>query len=236
VALAATGYHTDGHKVLSYEGPWGVGYGVAVLYEPPNDPPAAPPAPPPSANILSRFTDLPMVARRAVEAEFRGEPRTPPFRAAGELRERHGVFVTLRTADGELRGCRGTIHPMEDDLVLETWRNAVATAFHDYRFSAVQKDEFPRLHLSVTVLEEPEPALSPADLDPAVFGVVVESTDGRKALLLPRIEGIETVERQLEIVRRKAGIGPDEPVELQRFKADCYEESPPAREEGSDAR
>jgi MEMO1 family protein len=32
VALGATGFNATGTEVLSYEGPFGVGYGVAILY------------------------------------------------------------------------------------------------------------------------------------------------------------------------------------------------------------
>jgi AmmeMemoRadiSam system protein A len=223
VALAAAGYRNDGHAVLSYEGPFGVGYGVAILFEPPPVPEAGGGAAA-AGNVVSHFADLPAVARRAVESEFGGGPQSAPLESGGELQARHGVFVTVRTAKGELRGCRGTLQPVETDLVHETWHNALATAFHDYRFPPVQPAELPALRFSVTVLGELEPVASKAELDPAVFGVVVSAKDGRKGVLLPAIPGIDAVDQQLDIARRKADIGPGERISLQRFRAHSFKE------------
>jgi len=232
VALAAAGYRNDGHAVLSYEGPFGVGYGVAILYEPKETPDAGGAAAGAAGNVVSHFADLPAIARRAVESEFSGGPRSPPFQAAGKLTARHGVFVTVRTAKGELRGCRGSLQPMEKDLVQETWRNALATAFHDYRFPPVQAAELPELRFSVTVLAELEPVAAEAELDPAVYGVVVSAKDGRKGVLLPSIRGIDAVNQQLGIARRKADIGPDERISIQRFKARSFKEPQFVEDEG----
>jgi AmmeMemoRadiSam system protein A len=230
VALAASHYRTDGHAVLSYEGPFGVGYGVAILYEPAEAGAGSAMAEGPE-KIVSRCADLPAIARSAVEAAFRGGSKTTPFQAAGELTERQGVFVTVRTDQGELRGCRGSLPPVEGDLVQETWHNAIATAFQDYRFPPVQAAELPRLRFSVTVLGELEAVASPEALDPETYGVLVSATDGRKGVLLPAIAGIDSVEQQLAIARRKAGIAPDEWIGIQRFKAKTFKE-PHFEEEG----
>ena len=223
VALAASHYRTDGHAVLSYEGPFGVGYGVAILYEPAATVQQGT-ATESADKILSHFADLPAVARSAVEAEFRGKSKTAPYQAAGELTEPRGVFVTVRTDRGELRGCRGSLQAVEADLVQETWHNAVATAFHDYRFPPVKAEELPRLRFSVTVLDELEAVASPEALDPATYGVLVSAADGRKGVLLPAIAGIDSVEQQLAIARRKAGIAPDEGIRLERFRARSFKE------------
>ena len=214
IALAAAGARASGRRVLSYEGPFGVGYGVAILFEPPGRP------------TLCRRSDLPAVARRAVETRLRGGEGQPPFAAEGELAVRQGVFVTLWAAGGELRGCMGSLAPVEPNLVEETWRSAGLAAFRDFRFAAVSAGELDRIRFEVTVLGEPEPAPSRADLDPAVYGVVVQAADGRMGLLLPDIEGVDTIDGQLAIARRKAGIGPDEPVDILRFTAQCFEEAP----------
>jgi AmmeMemoRadiSam system protein A len=256
IAVTAVGYRTEGHEVLSYEGPFGVGYGVAVLYEAENarDSVSAlaldrshereqvevpestrsrsrPQMSATQSEVLSRCTDLPVVARRAVEAALGPGPKSPPYQAAGELTGRHGVFVTLRTAKGQLRGCIGSLAPTEPDLVWETWRLAMAAASHDPRFQPVVAAELPQLHFSVTVLGEMEPVPSPDELNPAIYGVVVTAADGRKGVLLPDIEGIDSVAEQIAIARDKAGIGSDEPVELQRFKADSFKETTSAPEE-----
>jgi len=223
VALAATGYRTDGHAMLSYEGPFGVGYGVAILFEPEHSDRRGSTVEK-AGRTLTRFTELPAVARCAVEAQFRDGSKMPRLRAAGDLTERHGVFVTLRTDEGALRGCRGTMQPVESDLVQETWRNAVATAFHDHRFPPVRAADLPHLRCSVSVLEELEPVASPEALDPAIYGVLVSAADGRKGGLLPAIAGIDSVEQQLAVARRKAGIAPDEWIGIQRFRARCFRE------------
>ncbi len=219
VALAAVGGRTDGREVLSYEGPFGVGYGVAVLYAP-----APRPASARSAAVLDRFADLPAVARRAVESELEEGPGPPPFAAAGELQARRGVFVTVRSDRGELRGCIGTLAPRKKDLVGETWSNAVSAAFHDYRFGALAAPELPRVKFSVTILDEPQPVASPAELDPAKYGVIVTGTGGRDGVLLPGIASVTTVDQQIAIARRKAGIAPGEPVTLRRFEARSFHE------------
>jgi AMMECR1 domain-containing protein len=116
------------------------------------------------------------------------------------------------------------MQPVESDLVQETWRNAVATAFHDHRFPPVRAADLPHLRCSVSVLEELEPVASPEALDPAIYGVLVSAADGRKGGLLPAIAGIDSVEQQLAVARRKAGIAPDEWIGIQRFRARCFRE------------
>ena len=118
---------------------------------------------------------------------------------------------------GRLRGCIGTILPVTESLAKEIIDNAVSAAVRDPRFDPVRPDELPWLELSVDVLEAPEPIGSPAELDVKRYGVIV--TNGRrKGLLLPDLEGVDTVEDQIAIAKRKAGIGPNEPVELERFE------------------
>jgi AmmeMemoRadiSam system protein A len=226
VAVAAANYRTDGHKVLSYEGPFGVGYGVAILFEPATGATAGAAAREVAPPVVSRYEDLPAVARRAVQEALAHGLEAPPFQAAGILAERRAVFVTLRTAKGELRGCRGRLAPKDNDLVRETWETAAAAAFHDYRFPPLTAAELPDVTFSVTVLGELEPVVSHENLDPALYGVVVAAVDGRKGVLLPGIAGIDSVKQQLAIARQKAGIDPEEWVKLQRFRAKSYQESP----------
>jgi AMMECR1 domain-containing protein len=225
VALAAAGYRRTGrHEVLSYEGPFGVGYGVAILFER-----GAPEAEKPQGTrdmVVSRFEDLPAVARRAVEATLGDGPQKPPFAARGELAQPGAVFVTVRSDGGELRGCRGVTEPISRDLVWETWRCAVAAAFHDGRFRAATSADLPRLRFTVTVLGKLEAVASPGDLDPAVYGVLVTAGDGKRGVLLPGISGVDSVGEQLAIVRRKAGIADDEFVHIERFKTKSFAERP----------
>lgn len=129
--------------------------------------------------------------------------------------QKAGAFVTLKK-DGQLRGCIGTVQPVRNNLAQEIAYNAVSSALKDPRFPPVRKDELAELELSVDILSPMERIDSPADLDPTRYGVLVRS-GSRSGLLLPALEGVSTVEEQLNIARRKAGISPDEPVELYRF-------------------
>lgn len=224
IALAAAGYISQGHDVLSYEGPFGVGYGVAILFERIAPPSEAGPAGARSPAVLSSRADLPRVARCAIAGRLGRGPAAPMFRAAGELREKHGLFVTVRSDAGELRGCHGSAVPAAPDLVRATWDHAIAAAFHDPRFAPVTADELPHLRITVTILGPLELVRSKAELDPAVYGVLINAADGRRALLLPRIEGLDTVTQQLAAARNKAGIEPDESIEIRRFTGRSFAE------------
>ena len=205
-------------RVLSHEGPWGVGYMVAsveVLGEATGLedglPRTAARAP---AHPLARL------AKEAVEAYVaRGEvlePRLPEEALAG-LPRRAGVFVSIKTAEGRLRGCIGSIYPTRPGLAEEVVAYAIESATDDPRFPPIAPEELDGLVYSVDVLSPPERVSGPEALDPKRYGVVVKK-GLRQGLLLPDIEGVETVEQQLAIAKAKAGIDPDdEDVELFRF-------------------
>jgi len=163
------------------------------------------------------------LARRAVEEFVRFRRRiTPPDDLPKEmLTRRAGTFVSIKKK-GELRGCIGTFLPTEANIAEEIISNAIKSATMDYRFPPIQPAELPELTYSVDILSPPEPA-SPEELDPKRYGVIVESGP-RRGLLLPDLEGVETVEEQLEIAKQKAGILPDEPVRIYRFTVERHEE------------
>lgn len=139
------------------------------------------------------------------------------------LNNKAGVFVTL-TKDGGLRGCIGTYAGTKENIARETIANAIAAATQDPRFDRVVKGELPRLDYEVYILKAPEPVESRKELDPKLFGVIVTGKESkRSALLLPGLEGIDTVEQQLACACRKAGIDPDnEMIEVCRFTAEKY--------------
>jgi AmmeMemoRadiSam system protein B/AmmeMemoRadiSam system protein A len=137
-----------------------------------------------------------------------------------EMKGKAGVFVSLHKGD-ELRGCIGTIEPDEANIAQEIIRNAVQSSTQDPRFNPVKPEELPELVYSVDVLTEPEPVNSERDLDPQKYGAIVEA-GWRRGLLLPDLEGVDTVQRQLEICRMKAGIGAEERVKLYRFEVKRY--------------
>jgi len=174
--------------------------------------------------IISDPAELPQLARRAVADSLAGV-QAPPLLAEGELKQSRGVFVTIHTADHRLRGCRGTISGTCPDLVGETRQNACSAAFDDPRFPPVAADEMPGLVFEVSVLAAAEPVRDESGLDPQTYGIIVTSLDGNKrALMLPGIPQLDTVEKQVSATRAKAGIAGNEPIQLQRFQVDKFHE------------
>jgi MEMO1 family protein len=149
------------------------------------------------------------LARRAVEVWVREEQVISADLPADTGPERAGVFVSLHRSDGSLRGCLGTLGPTQPTLAAEIVGNAVNAASRDPRFWPVRPDELAGLHISVDVLNEPEEVEGVGALDPRVYGLIVRTEDGRQALLLPDLEGVDTPEQQLRITCRKGHIDPE---------------------------
>ncbi len=144
-----------------------------------------------------------------------------PKAVAGELPEvlrttRAGAFVSIHK-NGRLRGCIGTIAPTQDNVAEEIIYNAVSAASRDPRFNPIRPEELADLDVSVDVLGAPEDIDSPSELDVKRYGVIV-SCGSRRGLLLPDLDGVDTVEEQIDIAREKGGIGQEEPYRLQRFE------------------
>jgi len=133
---------------------------------------------------------------------------------------RAGVFVSLHKR-GELRGCIGTIEPTTGSIAEEIMSNAVNAGYRDYRFEPLDPGEIPELECSVDVLEPAEPVKDIAELNPKTYGVIVKQ-GSRKGLLLPDLDGVDTVEQQISIALRKAGISEKEGYELLKFKVTRY--------------
>jgi len=213
-------------QVLSYEGPFGVGYCVAALeVGPPGTTEAdegegtmaqSPPVLPDAQAVLS-------LVREAVEAYVRtGAPPAPPNPIPAGMGARAGAFVCLK-AGGSLRGCIGTTVPTQASLAEELVRNAVSACSRDPRFRPVRADELHGLCYSVDVLETPESIESLDQLDVQAFGVIVRS-GARTGVLLPNLDGVDSVEMQVDIARQKAGIRAGEPLELLRFRVHRFQQ------------
>lgn len=140
------------------------------------------------------------------------------------LTQKAGVFVTI-TKNGQLRGCIGTYLATKKNIAEEIITNAIASATQDFRFNPVKEDELEQLSYSVYILETPSPIKSLDQLDPKKYGILVRSDTGKSGLLLPDLDGIDTVEKQLSAVCFKCGILPQkEKITICRFKAKKYEE------------
>jgi AmmeMemoRadiSam system protein A len=166
-------------------------------------------------------------ARACVETGVLGRPPALPAEHPF-YRRRAACFVSLKRR-GELRGCIGTLEPAEADLGAEIARNARSAAFHDPRFHRLRADELEGLTYSVDVLSPSAPCAL-VDLDPAVYGVIVLA-GFRRGVLLPDLQGVDTVEQQVDIALQKAGIGPGEPYTLERFTVTRYREGEPPRDD-----
>jgi len=217
-------------SLLSYEGPFGVGYAVARF---------APGAPDERRNFGEQFADIALaearerqssedayraLARQSLEYAVRhgGGALPLPDGIPDELLHRSaGAFVSLHK-DGRLRGCVGTIAPTTDSIANEIIQNAVSAGLHDNRFDPVTAAELPRLTYKVDILSEPETIAGPEELDVKRYGVIVTS-GRRRGLLLPNLDGIDTVEEQIAIARKKGGIPSHATVKLERFEVVRHE-------------
>lgn len=135
-------------------------------------------------------------------------------------KERAGAFVSVHK-NGMLRGCIGTIGPVQDSIAEEIISNAISAVSRDPRFERVREDELELLEINVDILGKPENIDGPDQLDVKRYGVIV-SCGARKGLLLPDLEGVDTVEEQIDIARRKGGISPNDDYRLQRFEVVRY--------------
>lgn len=217
--------------VLSHEATLGVGYGF-VSYEIGG--------PDESRHFLEKYENKvketagksadPYVklARKSVEAFVRKRKRYRPLSEEEELPEeirngRAGAFVSIHEF-GDLRGCIGTILPTQKSLADEIISNAISACSRDPRFDPVTEDELPYLSISVDILSEPERITDKSELDVRRYGVICSTPDGRRGLLLPDLDGVDTADQQISIACHKGGIDPhDKDLILERFEVVRHE-------------
>lgn len=156
------------------------------------------------------------LARKAVEKYVCQGKVFRPRKLTVEMKSKAGVFVSIKKR-GELRGCIGTFMPTRASVAEEIVANAISSATQDPRFMPVEAFELDDLEYSVDVLTGPEPVRSVKELDPKKYGVIVEC-GFRRGLLLPDLEGVDSVDEQIKICRAKAGISAGEPIKLYRFQ------------------
>lgn len=216
-------------EFLSYEGPLGVGYSVCrfeIIGEDEN------------RNFLEQFIDekkaeleqkvaaedeYVKLARKSLESflKKRCKLQRPEGLDSIMIENKAGVFVSLKK-DGRLRGCMGTIKPGEECIADEIINNALAAGFGDTRFDALKEHELDEIEISVDVLGTPEKVDSVDMLDPKKYGVIV-GIGCAEGLLLPNLEGIDTVEQQIAIALQKAGIPKSAGFEIKRFEVVRHE-------------
>ena len=216
----------DGRAVeamqLSHQDVTGVGYGICSFHptgidesrhfleqnssEPNNN--ASPASSDPCVQLARASLESYILSRKIIDVP-QGLPEDLTARRAG-------AFVSIHE-HGQLRGCIGTISPARSNLAEEIIFNAISASTRDPRFPPIRKEELPFLEINVDVLGEPEDIESEDDLDVKRYGVIV--TNGlRRGLLLPDLDGVDTVRQQIAIAKQKAGIASFEKVSLQRFE------------------
>ena len=216
----------DGRAVeamqLSHQDVTGVGYGICSFHptgidesrhfleqnssEPNNN--ASPASSDPCVQLARASLESYILSRKIIDV-----PQDLPEDLTAR---RAGAFVSIHE-HGQLRGCIGTISPARSNLAEEIIFNAISASTRDPRFPPIRKEELPFLEINVDVLGEPEDIESEDDLDVKRYGVIV--TNGlRRGLLLPDLDGVDTVRQQIAIAKQKAGIASFEKVSLQRFE------------------
>ena len=211
-------------QALSYEGVFGVGYGICSYFVCGSDP---------ERNFKEQFEEKEradiakrraqedayvQLARKTIENYVRtGEAIAVPDGLPGEMySQKAGVFVSVKE-NGSLRGCIGTICAVQTSVAEEIIANAISAACRDPRFLPIRQEELDELTISVDVLGDTEAVDSPDKLDVRRYGVIVTS-GCKRGLLLPNLDGVDTIEEQIAIARRKAGIGENEDITLERFE------------------
>ena len=215
-------------KVFSHEDVTGVGYGVCSFH---------PSGMNEDRHFLDRYrtameeklrrqrsTEDPFVrlARETVESRVLGQklPDVPEWATEEMKKCRAGVFVSIHK-EGKLRGCIGTFLPVRENIAKEIISNAVSASTRDPRFAPIEPEELKWLEISVDVLSAPEKISGMDELDARRYGVIV-SSGSRRGLLLPDLDGVDTVDEQVSIARRKGGIGENEPITLERFEVERH--------------
>ena len=211
-------------KKFSYQDITGVGYGICSFYPEGTDE---------NRHFLRRYLQdqsadqrrkrdtedaYVRLARQTVDSYVRDHRKIPvPDWAPDEMKNaRAGVFVSIHEF-GRLRGCIGTISPTTGCIAEEIIQNGISACSRDPRFDAIRQEELDYLEISVDVLSPPEKISSPDQLDVRKYGVIV-TNGGRRGLLLPNLDGVDTVDAQIDIARQKAGISRNEKLSLERFE------------------
>jgi len=155
------------------------------------------------------------------------------------LKKRVGTFVTIEK-NGQLRGCIGTYLPIRENIAEEVIYNAIAAATEDYRFGPIEKKELSSLSYTVYILNEPELTKDLKELDPKKYGIIVKTIPikvptgidvvfnghfvAKTGLLLPDLDGVDTIEKQISIACQKGGIDPTrEKIFIYKFTVEKYQ-------------
>ena len=183
-------------KYYSHEDITGVGYGICSYYP------------------IDKYIEL---ARLTIDEYIRNNKIFDINNVEDEelLNKKEAVFVSIHK-NGDLRGCIGTVIPTKNSVAEEIISNAISASTRDPRFPRVRIDELSSLEINVDELSESVIVKSLAELDPKKYGVIVTS-GYKRGLLLPDLEGVDTVEEQLSIAKRKGDITDNDDITIEKF-------------------
>ncbi len=215
-------------RVLSYEGPFGVGYCAASFIPVRSNP---------VRELLGTLTGMRnrkmeqlreredeyvKLARKTLEhyVKYHEVMPVPDGLPEEMLHKQAGVFVSIKKR-GQLRGCIGTFQPTTENIACEIISNAISAGTRDPRFYPVEERDLEDLEYSVDVLHEPQQVQSTDQLDARKYGIIVRK-GRRSGLLLPDLEGVDTPEDQIRIALNKAGISPSEAYTIERFEVERH--------------
>jgi len=165
-----------------------------------------------------------LLAQKAIKAYIKNKTilQAPRDLASEFHKRRAGVFVTIYNKKN-LRGCIGTFLPTKENIALEIIDNAISACSRDYRFMPITENELPNLSYEVGILSEPRPVKDLKKHNPKIHGIIISTSDGRRGLLLPDLETIDTTEQQIIIASQKGGINPRiDKIQLDEFTAEKH--------------
>ncbi len=136
------------------------------------------------------------------------------------LNNRAACFVSVYLHE-QLMGCIGTLEPRRDNIAEEIIYNSLAACKNDQRFSIKNLTDARKLRATVDILGQTEAVTNLGQLDPQKYGIVVYKGE-RKALLLPRLAGVNTIEEQLGIAAAKAGVDVRKIERVDRFTVERH--------------
>ncbi len=170
--------------------------------------------------VEEKMHPIVQLAKNTVENYIRHGKIIRAENLTDEMKQKAGVFVSIKKR-GDLRGCIGTFEATQKNIAEEIIHNAIQSATQDPRFDRIAPSELDDLQYSVDILSTPQPVKDYKQLDPKKHGIIVQC-GWRKGLLLPDLEGVDTVEQQIEICMQKGGISPGEPISLSSFEVRRY--------------
>lgn len=152
-------------------------------------------------------------------------PGSPPF-----TNDAYPLFVTWKTGrDKRLRGCIGTFSAMHLHSGLREY--ALTSALKDSRFAPINRDELPKLSVSVSILQNFEEANGHLDWTLGVHGIRIEFQNERgckrTATYLPQVateqgwDQIQTIDSLLRKGGYRAIITPEtrKNIKLTRYRS-----------------